>query len=332
MLDITVIDQTLTLAARIRENYRNATAHRDKMLTHYLAMSEAYDQFSAIEGWRQFGYSSATEFIEGHLGVAWGTFYRFRRTAETLAVIEAVSSNDCPIGQYRESHVRELAPLRDDPPALEAAIQKAQSLAAAEAPAGQPVQPVARHYAAATKHVQQERDVKADLLPVVAERLESGALTLAQARDINKAITALFPAHQALLVQLTHTFGLTCAELVAKIGNLFAERDKARAMGAVFEGVDALLLADVIEGYIGGTPLATATLTDWRDAKTEARRAWDAERFRREQEEAARLGKKAQWDVEVTLRVGDPAQLWKVLKRELYYSDLIALQNFISQI
>jgi hypothetical protein len=207
-------------------------------------------------GWKALGYASLAACFEGELGFSFQHGYRLLAAYEVEANIAALS----PLGEnvnlkerwVRDSGLGSLKP-QQQAEAYELARQLQRS--------GQAERLEKRHIVQAVRQVMERNKLFKCPYPIVSQMVVSGKLTVEAAQQFVEAVERLKPQQRGAVLQLMGKYGLTNAELVNPIGSLFGRSADN----------ESLMLPEVLSGYLGGTPLAKATLSDWRVAAGEAK-------------------------------------------------------------
>lgn len=247
--------------------------------------SLVYDLWSR-RGWLVLGYSSFHACVTDRFGERnASTYYRLKDVAN-------FERNVLPNGEtVRHSHVREFAKLNDHDKQFEA-FQTAKNIAIAQ---GDRVI-TAQHAQQAVQIVLARQAVIESSHRVVSQMMLSGELSPIAAVKFVRALDALPPSHQIEVQSLMATHGLANPDLLPAIVDMLQRDGKPNA---------SLVLPEIRMGYLGGKPLAHASLTDLQNANHEARLQHIADADEQKRQQAIERGEPLPEPVIVTVWKND---------------------------
>lgn len=241
-----------------REEAEHHTAqaryHAGKLRDHIAAIYER-------EGFKALDYPTFEAWAEQELAQGYKWALKLRNAVVVQRELEqALSPQGETVPDLPTKHAEQLHKL-PSPEAKARAYQRASALAEAEGSS-----------TIATRHVKQAVEVEQDTdsvrqaaYPVVWHMMDAGDITAKQGKAIVAALDRCAPDQQRFVLALIGQYGLGQADLVPRLA-------------ALVHRPDSKLLPEVRSGYLGGVPLARATLTDWNTAAEEARREHLAEK------------------------------------------------------
>lgn len=267
------------------------------------------------KGWEALGYESFRACAEKEFGQSWQHVYRLKNIAEAEQELRAASPVGEPLPeQIPGRHLRALSTL-PTPEQKAKAYQKAQQLAKIEGAA----EVTERHVRTAVAVENTEKEVYEGKYAVLGQMVATGQLALMTANEMTQHLEKAKPKTRGLIIQLIARWGLTCAELIPELAQMFDREGTEKA--------SKVLPVILKTGSIAGTPLVKANLTDLGRAKYEASLEHKADAVQKQIEQ-----KPTVQPVIVTLYKGDPVRTLKELKRAgLTVADLIKLQDLIAE-
>jgi len=304
------LQASVVMSPMTRDEAEHHTAqakyHAGKLREHIAAIHDR-------EGWRALAYPSFEAWAEAELQQGYKWALKLRNAHVIQQQIEAHIEGALPAATLPTKHAEQLHKL-DGPEAQAQAYQRAMNLAEAE---GGKV--ATRHVQRAVQVALDEAAVRGGGYAVVRHLMESGEITAAVARQMNKALDEVHPGGCAYVLHLIGRHGLSDPALVPRLAAL----DKRP---------ESKMLEEIRTGYLDGVPLAKATLTNWGAAAEEARKAHVAEKTSEKDEQQA-----VEARIVTVYRSKDPARpvpaaaekTLAALRRELGEDDMMSLYNLM---
>ncbi len=265
------------------------------------------------DGWRVLGYANFRAMAQAEFGISWQHAYRLIGAEELQNELLLIAPDDTTI-IIPEVHARELKTLPDAAARLEA-YQRAKDLAMSEG--GTSVE--LRHTQAAVKTVQAA--ASANKYAVVWQMERRGEISADTATAMTAAVDKLKPRQRGQIMALMAKYGLTCADLIADIGNMLYREEK----GDTSYVLETLLAT----GCLGNVPLKFATMTDLKNANAEAQAQHMAEAAEAKRQADIDAGKPIIEQVVVTVYRGDAVKTLASLKQVLSEGDLMWLRDLM---
>ncbi len=223
-------------------------------------------EFDQRLGWKALGYASRAECFEAELKQCFQSGYRLLNAAEVQLNVDKYSlMSEPPV--IKKRWVQDSQIMKLEPAQQAEAIQLADEIRQAE----DSKEIVARHVEAAVKQLMTKQVVFTSRYFVITQAVTTGKITAETGKEFVQAFERIEARRRGLIAQLMAQFGLTCPALVGPLGSLFGRKADR----------EALILQEVLTGFLGGTSLAQATLSDWRRAAEEAQRQMDSEEMAR---------------------------------------------------
>lgn len=215
-----------------------------------------------------------------------------------------------PIGENQTPALPPMLPVRgtglgDLPPLGQAeAYQKAQEIAAAEGDEQISVQ----HMQQAVAQIKTKQTVFQSRYYVVSHAVATGEITAEAGRQMVEALDKLIPNLRGDVVQLMGKFSLTCPELIAPLAEMFSRQGTEK---------ESKVLPEILTGFLGGTPLNKANMTDLAQARREAALEHAAEAVEAKRQAAAKTGESLIEPVTLVVFPGDREKSLASLQRDL---------------
>lgn len=260
-------------------------------------LRELVIEFDEGMGWEAMGYANLSECFEKQLGKSFQQGYRQLNAALVERnILSLLPSGEIPARVIPERHIRDTGISKLEPEAQAAAYANAQNMAKAEGL----TEPTTEHVTRAVQLEATKTTVFQSPYTVVSHMVATGSATVETGRQMVTALDRLTPKQRGYIVQLIAKFGMNCPALFAPIAGMFDRRP----------GKESKVLPEVLSGFLGGTALNKATVSDLNKANYEAQRQHQAEA------EAARLAAGGAEPVMVTLYKGDIKRSIKVMYQE----------------
>lgn len=248
------------------------------------------------EAWRMLGYVSFRACAEAEFGRSWQQVYRLVDAAQVDANLAQVSpTGEIPL--IAETHARELKRLVS-PQAQYAAVERAKTLAQTEGA----IEPTARHIAQAVAVEEASQIAQKNVL--IHHLIVNGDITAKQGAKLLEQVERHSPRIRGDLLQLIAKHNLKDPQLIAPIGDMLKRQGTLK---------ESKVLPEVLRGYLGGTPLAHANLSDLKRANVEARLEHVAEAQEQERQARVAAGQTVIEVVPVNVYKGDVERTVKAL-------------------
>lgn len=248
----------------------------------------------------EFGHPTLQAFIQHELKKSQSQSYRLAATNKVATNIQTHTGTAVTL---KERWVRDSG-ITDLPPAQQAEADTiARSIAGSERSSL-----TANHYIQAVQQIKIRETVFQSVYAVVSLDVASGKLTADVGNEFVKQLDALKePKRRGYVIELMARFGLTCPELVSKLADLFDRPP----------GQESYILPEVQFGFLGGKPLAQATMSDWKKAAYEAQQRHIADAAEEKRNALLVAGQPVIEDVTLTLPKGDWKKCIAILRKEL---------------
>lgn len=250
-------------------------------------------------GWQALGYPTLASCFESELGYSMQHGYRLMAAAQVNENLNRLSPQGETPPVLREKWVRESGLAKLEPEEQVEAVRLGNQLAQSEQAA-----PTTRHYAEAVREVQARKTVFQSPYYVVTHMVVTGLITAQAGLDMNAALEKLKPQQRGVAVQALAQYGITCPALLMPVTEVLSRPESK-------------LYPEVKSGYLAGTPLKSATMSDWKRAAAEAQRQHLAEIEEQKRQDDLAAGKLVVVDVVLSLPTGDWSRCVEVLRREL---------------
>lgn len=219
------------------------------------------------KGWKALGYRNLADYFEQVYHVSYQEGYKrllLHRVEENIQALSPISENVLLKSRWvQDSKIGQL-----EPPQQAEAYQLAQQIQQAERATALK----GTHVVEAVAQIRAREAVLRSPYPVIAEMVAGGRITAVAGQEMMIALDHLRPAARQAVLELMATFGLTCPAVIGPLGSLFGRKTDN----------PSLMLPEVLTGFLGGVPLAQATLSDWQRAADEARHQHMADRLNSE--------------------------------------------------
>lgn len=254
------------------------------------------------KGWQALGYATFKECCHAEFRQSFQHVYKLIGAYE---VESHTGESGLPL-----RHVQQLRVLKSSDAQREA-YSNAKQMAAAEGAKAV----TERHVETSVKVVQAKEAIFSSRYYVLGHAVTTGDITAAVGVEMHNALELLKPKIRGDMVQLIAQHGLTCAALIAPLGEMFSRVGTSKP--------SKTLETVLATGCLGGIALKQATLTDLMNARREAQWEHIAEHEAVRQVEAKI----------VTVYRGDPVRTFRELKKVLSAQDGIILGDlFMTQL
>jgi hypothetical protein len=216
-----------------------------------------------------------------------------------------IGENETPaLPPIKELHVRSTGIVNLLPTEQAEAYRKAQELVQAEGGG----QITTRHVQEAVTLVKTKQTVFQSRYYVVSHAVATGEITADVGRQMVEALDKLIPKLRGDVVQLMGKFSLTCPELIAPLAEMFSRQGTDK---------ESKVLPEILTGYLGGTPLNKANMTDLAQARRDAALEHAAEAVEAKRQQAAETGESLIEPVTLVVFPGDREKSLASLQRDL---------------
>lgn len=264
----------------------------NEIRAHFDSAAALAKDFEDRRGWAALGYDDLRSCLIDRFN---RHGYRLWRLYEVRDNIQALGDGETG-DELRERHVRESGILDLTPDQQVEAYRTAKQMAEAEC-----TKLTATHVTQAVASVKTKATVFQSNYMVVTHMVVSGNITAEVGTQFVSAIDKLKPKQRGHIIQLMVKFGMTCPALVEPIANMFDRPP----------GKESYVLPDVLRGFLGGTALKAANLTDLANANEEARRQHLQDQFDKQQQGSSVVPQI------ITVYQGDPQRTLAALRAAL---------------
>jgi hypothetical protein len=296
------------LTNEIREHLGHLDSAREKILL-----------ISKHRGWKALGYKNFSEYGEKEFGRSFQQIYNIRAAAEYDEEL-SLHSPSGEIYQIPVNHAKELRKLKT-PERRVRAYQKAEVMAKAQGK----VEPTAKIVEDAVHTVMIEEQVEESPYAVVRQMFAEGSLSAPIAQEITAHLNRIGNELAQTYVQnLMANHRLSSPELILAIGLRYKSERSNGKLSKVLDEIDRT------KGYLAGTYLSKANMTDWKRACEQAQDEYKSEADAAKRQAALLAGEVLPEEITLTLWKHAPAKSAQALKKMLPPNDLEAVFHLLA--